>query len=45
MARQKVKDVYGPFTVGGGKVWTLIYDDTQPIKSKKQAPLKKTGQQ
>ena len=40
---EKVFDVYGPFTVGGGKVWTLIFDDMQPIKNKKQAPGQKTG--
>jgi len=44
VGRQKPFLTYGPFTVGGGKVWTLIYDDTQPIESKKQAPPKRTGQ-
>jgi len=40
---EKVFYVYGPFTVGGGKVWTHIFDDMQPIKNKKQAPGQKTG--
>jgi len=44
LGRQKPFLTYGPFTVGGGKVWTLIYDDTRPIESKKQAPPNRKGQ-
>jgi hypothetical protein len=44
VGREHVFQPYGPFTVGGGRVWTVIYDDGQPIKSNKQAPPKKTGQ-
>src|SRR5260370_20335797 len=40
---EQVFDVHGPFTAGGGKVWTHIFDDMQPIKSTRQAPPKKTG--
>jgi hypothetical protein len=45
VGRQKPFLTYGPFTVGGGKVWTLVYDDLRPMENKKQVPQKKTGQQ
>jgi hypothetical protein len=44
LGSQKPFLTYGPFTVGGGKVWTLVYDDMHPIQNKKQAPQKTTGQ-
>jgi hypothetical protein len=40
---QKVNDVHGPFTVGGGRVWTLIYDDTRPIDRKNRTTVGKTA--
>jgi hypothetical protein len=43
VGRQRVKNVYGPFTVGGGKVWTLTYGPVEPVEPTKPAPAKKTG--